>query len=170
MKKQRAKIPPKERFEQKVMRDPNSGCWLWEGNVNNTGYGTFNPVGRGGKTLKAHRFSYATYRTEIPPGLCVLHKCDVPSCVNPDHLFLGTHTENMRDMAAKGRSKRGREAPAHLKGERAPWSKLTEQQAREIKVAVGAGRLIGPRYGISAAQVNLIRRGKLWKHLDAVQV
>jgi hypothetical protein len=82
------------------MPEPNTGCLLWLGKVGTDGYGLFKV---GGKRRAAHRVSYEIHKGPIPPGLWVLHRCDTPACVNPEHLFLGTHADNMRDMVAKGR-------------------------------------------------------------------
>lgn len=96
-----------DRFIEKVEKIPIAGCWLWIGTVNYWGYGHFyelNPK----KIVKAHRKSYELYKGPIPDGMCVCHKCDVRSCVNPDHLFLGTHKDNVHDMINKGRHKGNR--------------------------------------------------------------
>jgi hypothetical protein len=97
-----------ERFWEKVSKDSDrhfaldgKKCWEWRGALTK-GYGQFG-VG-GGKLQYAHRFSWMLHNGEIPEGKCVLHKCDNPGCVNPDHLFLGSHADNMKDMASKGRS------------------------------------------------------------------
>lgn len=94
------------RFEAKYIPEPNSGCWLWLGPVKigrRQGYGQFTLEG---KTVGAHRAAWRLFRGTIPDGLFVCHKCDVRTCVNPDHLFLGTHVDNMVDMESKGRGKR----------------------------------------------------------------
>lgn len=92
-------------FLHKIMPEPNSGCWLWMGVLDKDGYGHF---GRGnGRPRIAHRLSYFLFVGEIPASLYVLHKCDVPCCVNPQHLFLGTAASNYADSAAKGRNCRG---------------------------------------------------------------
>lgn len=90
-----------QRFEDKFVPDPNSGCWLWTASVGGGGYGKFG--GKGRTPQDAHRASWQMYRGEIPAGLMVLHRCDVRCCVNPNHLFLGTAKENTHDMMAKGR-------------------------------------------------------------------
>lgn len=89
------------RFEEKFIPVPEAGCWIWTAATNSMGYGrmVFN-----GPARLAHRISYQLYRGPIPDGMCVCHKCDTPLCVNPDHLFLGTFSDNARDMVRKFRS------------------------------------------------------------------
>ncbi|ALC12519.1 HNH endonuclease signature motif containing protein [Sphingopyxis sp. 113P3] len=93
------------RFQSRVSPEPNSGCWLWLGAANEQGRGSFRygMAGEQKRTGLASRISYEMAIGPIPDGMQVLHRCDVPLCVNPDHLFLGTVTDNMRDMVAKGR-------------------------------------------------------------------
>ena len=93
-----------QRFMSKILPEPNSGCWLWMAAVNFHGYGRFNMGKKRGGIMKSHRVAWEIYRGRIPEGLHVLHKCDIPACVNPDHLFLGTHTDNMQDMTLKGKN------------------------------------------------------------------
>ena len=90
----------KKRFEKHFIPEPNSGCWLWIGGILGSGYGSFSI---NDKTVLAHRVSFEIYKQEIPKGLCVLHKCDVPCCVNPNHLFVGTLKENSQDKVKKKR-------------------------------------------------------------------
>jgi len=93
-----------ERFMDMVMPEPNSGCWLWTGYVDcSWGYGQvpFRGDKYGGRT--AHRVSYVLFVGAVPEGMLVLHKCDVRCCVNPDHLFVGTHRDNQQDKCRKGR-------------------------------------------------------------------
>lgn len=96
--------PLLERFNAKVVRGPD--CWLWAGCKHKFGYGKL--LGPSKRVDFAHRISWMLFRGPINDGLYVLHKCDNPPCVNPDHLFLGTHDDNSKDMVAKGRSGRGR--------------------------------------------------------------
>ncbi len=90
-------------FEAKIKRSKTTGCWIWMASKNHQGYGYF---GVRGRIIRAHRVSYLMHVGSIPSGLCVLHNCptgDNPSCVNPKHLFLGTHQQNLIDMVSKGR-------------------------------------------------------------------
>lgn len=89
-----------DRFFEKVSPEPNSGCHLWTAHCNREGYGTFKLEG---KKARAHRVAWEIANGPIPDGLHVCHTCDVPECVNPSHLWVGTNTDNMRDCVKKGR-------------------------------------------------------------------
>lgn len=130
-------------------------CWLFLG-VLVRGYGRVR-VGTG--VIGAHRFMWERANGSIPDGLCVLHRCDVPACVNPDHLWLGTNADNMADCVAKGRQARG---------ERHGRSKLTEADVRAIRAAVARGEFhgrIAARFGVGNQLVSRIATGRSWAHV-----
>ena len=149
--------PLADRFESHIERT-DSGCWLWRGALLG-GYGYIcGGPNRGRKSMRVHRVSWILYRGEIPEGLCVCHKCDVRSCVNPDHLFLGTNNENMHDAFVKGRF-------AH--GERAHKAKLTEDAVRYIRSRVkryGLNVELARKFGVKKDCIWKIRAGWSWKH------
>ena len=91
-----------KRFHLGYIPIPETGCWLWERATTHNGYGQ---ISIGGKIMIAHRYSWELHGGHIPDGLCVLHKCDVRCCVNPDHLWLGTQKDNSQDALKKGRLK-----------------------------------------------------------------
>lgn len=91
----------KQRIFLQIQINPDTKCWEWTGSKDKNGYGYIKRLKR---TWKAHRASYAEFVGEIPPGICVCHHCDNPSCVNPEHLWLGTMKDNQLDMINKGRN------------------------------------------------------------------
>lgn len=130
-----------------------SGCIVWTAADKGNGYGM---VWQDGKVQMTHRVAYEQKYGAIPAGHLVCHRCDVRSCINPDHLFLGTHADNSADMWAKGRG---------LFGDRAHWAKVSEADVQAIKAAYEAGRPqreIGAEYGLSQQQVSRICRGERW--------
>lgn len=141
------------RFESKIRVTP--GCWIWQGVVSK-GYGQFDV---GATRHGAHRYSYEQYVGPIEGGLFVCHKCDNRLCVNPDHLFLGTHKENMADMVSKGRSSR-------VCGSAQNMAKLTEDDVRKIRSMSGTFKSIASAFGINESTVSVIRSRKSWAHLD----
>ena len=142
-----------ERFWSKVDRKDPAECWEWQAGKFSQGYGQFSV---GAKNKLAHRVSYELAHGPIPEGLVVRHKCDNPCCVNPDHLELGTHENNMDDRASRGRG---------AKGEAQGGAKLTEDVVRAIRLD---GRLqveIAASYGISQITVSRIKRRSSWSHI-----
>lgn len=157
--------PLAERFEAKIIREPNSGCWLWAGSLDTGGYGlilAFN----GGTAKTAHRISWELHRGPIPKGIDVLHKCDTPCCVRPDHLTLGTHAENMADMVRKRRQARGDALSAKVRGERNGHAKLTEDDVRAIRAATGTNQDIASRFGVKHVVISQIRSRTRWRHVS----
>ena len=134
--------------------EPNTGCWLWTGSYN-CGYGA---LFSGGKNHRAHRMMYERMTGSIPEGMCVLHKCDTPPCVNPKHLFLGTRADNSKDAKQKGRSRGAR-------GEAANNAKLTRRDVlciRELLSKRQSQRAIARRFNVSRSAVSLISLRKTW--------
>lgn len=154
-----------ERFEDKFIPEPNSGCWIWVGAVDSCRYARFGVMG---KNCKASRISYRLYKCEEPGSLHVLHSCDVPECVNPDHLFLGTHQENMEDRDNKGRQwdRTGRLNPNA--GSKNHKSKLKENDVRTIRSLIGreSYQSLAARYGVSAGSIQKIANGTNWGWLQ----
>lgn len=132
-------------------------CWPWMRSTRGKGYGQATLDGR---QQPAHRLAYAFTYGPIPKGLLVCHRCDNPPCVNPSHLFLGTHIDNARDMVAKGRCH-----PPKLKGQAHGKSKLTESDVLSIRADTRPERVIAAEYGLCRRHVGCIRRHESWKHL-----
>ena len=147
-----------ERFLEKVMPEPNSGCWIWTGSTNGCGYGKF---GIKYKLFGAHRFSFEYYKFPVPDGLYVCHSCDNRLCVNPDHLFVGTHKMNMNDMAKKGRA-------AHPKGELQSRSKLINNNIIEIRNLLKSGLTqteIAKKFHVHPSHISRINSKEVWSHI-----
>lgn len=141
-------------FNLRYTADAKSGCWLWVGGVTTSGYGTCSMHGQ----KVAHRVSWVIHNGVIPNGMNVLHRCDTPACVNPAHLFLGTHQDNMADLRQKGRA-------YGAKGEANYGAVITEDQALSILNDPRSGPELARQYGISQESVSNIRNGKTWRHL-----
>jgi len=149
------------RFHSSYIVDLETRCWLWQGSVRGSnGYGR---ISVGGVTHQAHRYSWMIHNGEIGAGLFVCHKCDTPLCVNPDHLFLGTHQENMNDCVAKGRTNGGTKTP--LRGSKNAKSKLSESQVALIRSLNWPQRKIASHFGVSQALISKIKRNEMWRHI-----
>lgn len=152
--------PVEQRLWAKV--EKTDTCWLWRGLKFRSGYGR---IGRNGKSVHTHRVSWELHNGPIPDGLFVCHKCDVPLCVNPAHLFLGTPLDNMRDMYKKGRSRPRRPLNGKHRGEGNPRAKLTQEKVAEIRRLLSAGQrpaVIAPAFGVAATTIYNIRAGETW--------
>ena len=158
------------RFWSKV--EKSAGCWLWTASKRNKGYGAFCYEAHGRKIQgRAHRFSWELHNGDIPDGLFVLHKCDIPACVNPDHLFLGTNDDNIRDMIQKGRHISG---GTHC-GMNGAWpaaekhhaAKLTAEKVREMRGLYNAGGTsysqLARQFGTNISNAFKIVKGTGWK-------
>lgn len=138
---------------QRIVRQPN-GCWLWTLSVNSWGYGR--TAARLGER-STHRMAYAAFTGPIPAGMKVLHRCDTPRCVNPEHLFRGTDSDNVQDCLVKGRH-------VALAGEDNPLAKLTMEAATVIRAAPRSSiAALARRYGVSRRAVSFVMEGKTWK-------
>jgi len=156
-------VPPSIRFWRFVSKgDPNE-CWVWTGFRYKKGlaYGQFeegtSPPMR--RTVRAHRYSWVLHNGEIPSGMQVLHRCDNPGCVNPNHLFLGTQKQNIEDMVRKGRASMG---------EKAGGAKLTSDQVIEIRSLHKSGvkqNVIARQFGMGKMEISRIVRRLRWAHI-----
>lgn len=149
-----------DRLEAYSEPDTNGGCVLWSGSTNRGGYGQ---IRIGTKMTRAHRVAWTLVNGPPPQGSYVLHRCDVRACVNPGHMFLGTHADNMADMAVKGRRRSG-----DLRGEKHGRAKITDADVRSIRLLLSAGerqRDIARSFGLSRATISHIKTGYSWAHL-----
>jgi len=143
-----------ERFEAKV--DKSGDCHEWTASFGNSGYGQFY---FNYQKFSAHRKAYELYHGAIPEGMFVLHRCDNKKCVNPEHLFLGAHKENMQDKTAKGRQ---------IKGSGIEQAVLTDPQVVQIKQRLRQGDVhtrIAKDFGVSRATISMISNGTNWRHV-----
>jgi hypothetical protein len=149
--------------------EKTDSCWLWTGSKAGK-YGTF----WANKSVGAHRYSYTIYKQPIPAGMIIRHTCDEPTCVNPDHLLVGTSKQNSEDMVNRNRQAKGDKHGARLhpelrpRGETQGLSKLTEDDVREIKVLLGFGvslRAIAKQFYVDYTNISNIKCGKTWKHI-----
>lgn len=151
-----------DRFWSKVAMSAD-GCWTWKASVNPHGYGQFMLPGH--RLTRAHRLAWQIANGPLPDGAVVMHRCDNPPCVNPEHLAIGTQLDNIADMHAKGRASGGR---TPRPGTQNPNAKVTDDQIHEIRRLRQAGitcKTVAGMFGISPAQVSRIATGKRWAHL-----
>jgi hypothetical protein len=157
-KRRSAGVKPKkkfdERFDDKCTSIPLTGCIIWLGHVGHAGHGQ---IFYKGKLERTHRVAWEKRYGQIPDGMSVLHKCDIPCCVNPDHLFIGTQRENISDMIAKGRG---------AIGEKHHLAKLTKNKVSEIIKDTRGVTFIAMDYGVTASTISAIKSGRTWKQMQ----
>lgn len=147
----------RDRFLAKVQK--TDGCWNWTG-YTRKGYGMIREGGRYCRRLQAHRLAYEFFVSPIPNGMCVCHHCDNPTCVNPQHLFVGSHVDNRADTVAKNRQARG---------ERNGQAKLTSRQVHAIREQHQAwshqfgAKALARRYGVHRSTIFDILSGEHWR-------
>lgn len=152
--------PLEVRFWRRV--EKSDGCWLWTGHRNRDGYGMIG-LERSGGIERTHRLSWIFANGPIPAGMSVLHRCDMPACVRPDHLFIGTQADNIHDMDAKGRARKN-----PRRGEAVHWTKLKAEDIPVIRSLSADGlnnTQIGKRFGVHRLTIHLILNGKNWSHV-----
>jgi len=150
---------PIERFEEKYVPDPNSGCWIWDSATMTNSIGNEYPLmWLNGGNVYAHRFSYEYFKKEKLDEKSACHKCDNTLCVNPNHLFAGTPKENSEDMVNKGRS---------CYGEKNPSASLSESDVKDIRFKYfnnrGTHRSLAKEYGVGKTTIGRIIRYENWK-------
>lgn len=145
-------------FDEKYKK--SRWCWIWMAVKDKRGYGIYDKYENGKKIFRrfAHRFMWERVNGPIPQGVNVLHRCDNPSCVNPKHLFIGTHADNVADKVSKGRQQ---------KGEQVHFAVLNEDQVRRIIALLGKQSIasLAREYGVSWHAIYAISKGKSWKHI-----
>ncbi len=149
-----------ERFWPKVVKAGNDECWLWNASLSSNGYGCLNVAG---VTRTAHTLAWELTNGPIPSGMYVCHHCDIKACCNPAHLFIGTSSDNARDMVRKGRH-----ALNGLHGEQHPHAKLTRSIVVDIRASVAAGvsqSEMARRVGVTVSQINNIVLRKQWREV-----
>lgn len=147
-------------FYSQVTVPNNNGCMFWLGSKNKKGYGQINV---NNKPMLSHRFSYMLHYGAFDNQLCVLHKCDMPSCVAPEHLFLGTKKDNMRDCANKGRLK-----TPNYKGQNSSSAKLLDCEIPIIRKKLKNGlscKFLGEFYNVHPDTILSIKIGRTWSHI-----
>src|SRR3990167_554627 len=151
-----------ERFWSAVSIGTPTQCWTWLKAKNRHGYGMFWTDRR---MKLAHRVAYTLRTGSIPKGLCILHRCDNPACVNPNHLFLGTQIDNIRDCVSKDRHKKGTaglRCGDAARGALNPMAKLTQEQVSAIRLDRRPQREVAEMHGVSQSTISLICCWKRW--------
>lgn len=153
----------KLKIKSGVLIDPRTKCWEWQRCTQSNGYGR---IRFGGRTWHLHRATFTAWIGPIPKGMDVCHKCDNRKCCNPEHLFVGTRLDNMRDCKKKGRNSCGERHSKLLRGELGPGAKLTWKKVRRIRELSKLGvakSILASKYGVSVDNIRCITRNRTWK-------
>ena len=157
-----------DRVLNRVVRIPFSGCWIFTGATNEFGYGIVGTGGRGSPNDRAHRITYRHFCGDIPAGMFVCHECDVPSCCNPNHLFLGTNQDNVNDMVRKKRNSPPPRNP-HVTGSSHPLSKFTDDEvafARDCHFLYGTSIYrLAKEFGVAQSTMQRVVKGERYKNV-----
>lgn len=146
-----------EKIEERCEKITDTGCWIWMlGTVN--GYGKLK---WGGTMVRVNRLSYKAFVGPIPDGLLVCHRCDIPECCNPHHLFLGTSLDNAQDKVKKGRLYTGEPQ----RGERHGNARWTDEQILAIRADTDPQTVIAKKYGTRQGTISQIKSRKIWSHI-----
>lgn len=150
--------PAKARFDSKWIRDEGTGCWEWQASKDKDGYGGFWAGKELGKEheIRAHRASWLIHKGKIPDDSLICHTCDNPSCVNPDHLFVGTPMDNMQDKIKKGRQPQGADYGR---------SPLMDCDIPKIRASVTPATDLAIIYGVTQSTILAIKHRRKWKHV-----
>ena len=157
------------RFKSKLAPPNENGCRLWTAGCFDDGYGAFKTQD---KLVRAHRYAWEIVNGQIPDGMLVCHKCDVPTCCEISHLWIGTNKDNMRDMVEKGRAcsgDRNRAAHVPLRGELNARARLTEADIRFIRESVASGvcrKELAEKYDVGLPHICSIVVRRNWKHVS----
>lgn len=144
---------PMSYFDERVERIPFSGCWVWTAATSDTGYGSISKPSFT-KERSAHRAFFETFKGKIPKGMHVLHRCDNRSCVNPEHLFVGSNSDNVWDMLSEGRMPRGEKRANAVFNERAVIEIRGSKEGRDV---------LAKRYGVSIWTIHHIKYRRRWR-------
>jgi len=156
----RSEAPIEERFFRQI--EKTDSCWIWKGRLVGKGYGSIGLGGKGAKQVLAHRLSYEIHKGQIPEGMVIMHSCDNPRCVNPDHLEAGTQSQNIKDAFARMRKV---QPLKKAKGEECGAAKLTNEIVLGIRESKLSLKTLAELHGVSKSAIERIRYRKTWRHI-----
>lgn len=153
-----ARMNQVDRFMRQVVPIPIAGCWMWSGAINGReGYGQ---IMFDGRRQGAHRVAVQIFKGPIPDGMFVLHHCDTPGCVNPEHLYVGSLSDNSSDRERRGRG-------ADNRGSKSPKALLTEEAARHILTSTEKPKVLAERFGVHPETIYTVLKRRSWRHVQA---